>query len=133
MKNYSVRIWVLGLVLAGLTGLVDLLMEKFCVPADVYWGLLFLVALFWALRYYVDRSQVGNPNQWIRRAMVSSMIRLMGVLTFLLISVLREGKANLIFVLLFGLYFILFLLFEMSEKRINLRPDSNHGPQKENA
>ena len=133
MKNYSVRIWVLGLILAGLTGLVDVFMDKFCVPADVYWGLLFLVALFWALRYYVDRSQVGNPNQWIRRAMFSSMIRLMGVLTFLLISVLREGKANLIFVLLFGLYFILFLLFEMSEKRINLRPDLNHGPQKENA
>ena len=133
MKNYSVRIWVLGLILAGLTGLVDVFMDKFCVPADVYWGLLFLVALFWALRYYVDKSQVGNPNQWIRRAMVSSMIRLMGVLTFLLISVLRERKANLIFVLLFGLYFILFLLFEMSEKRINLRPDSNHGPQKENA
>jgi len=133
VKNYSVRIWVLGLILAGLTGLVDVFMDKFCVPADVYWGLLFLVALFWALRYYVDRSQVGNPNQWIRRAMFSSMIRLMGVLTFLLISVLREGKANLIFVLLFGLYFILFLLFEMSEKRINLRPDLNHGPQKENA
>jgi len=55
------------------------------------------------------------------------------VLTFLLISVLREGKANLVFVLLFGLYFILFLSFEMSEKRINLRPDSNDGPRKENA
>jgi len=27
----------------------------------------------------------------------------------------------------------LFLLFEMSEKRINLRPDSNDGPPKENA
>ena len=133
MKKYSVRIWVLGLILAGITGLMDVFLDKFCVPADVYWGLFFLVALFWALRYYVDRSQVGNPNQWIRRAMVSSMIRLTGVLTFLLISVLREGKANLIFVLLFGLFFILFFLFEMSEKRINLRPDSNHGPQKENA
>lgn len=133
MKKYSVRIWVLGLLLGGLTRLADSLSVKLTVVADVYWGLLFLVALFWALRYYVDRSQVSNPNQWIRRAMVSSMIRLMGVLTFLLISVLREGKANLVFVLLFGLYFILFLSFEMSEKRINLRPDSNDGPRKENA
>ena len=100
MKKYSVRIWVLGLVLGGLTRLADSLSVKLTVVADVYWGLLFLVALFWALRYYVDRSQVSNPNQWIRRAMVSSMIRLMGVLTFLLISVsncapaLAKGAEN---------------------------------------
>ena len=133
MKLYSVRIWVLGAVLGIITGVVDFMSSKITVIADVYWALLFLVSLFWALRYYVDRSQVANPNQWIRRAMISSMMRLMGVLTFLLISVWRQGKANLVFVMAFGLYFILFLLFEMSEKRINLRPDSNDGPPKENA
>ena len=133
MKLYSVRIWVLGAVLGIITGVVDFMSSKITVIADVYWALLFLVSLFWALRYYVDRSQVANPNQWIRRAMISSMMRLMGVLTFLLISVLRQGKANLVFVMAFGLYFILFLLFEMSEKRINLRPESNDGPPKENA
>ena len=133
MKTYSVRLWVLGCLLGLVTGVVDYFNAKIVVPADVYWGLVFLVSLFWALRYYVDRSQVANPNQWIRRAMISSMIRLMGVLTFLLISVLRQGKANVVFVIAFGLYFILFLLFEMSEKRINLRPDSNDGPPKENA
>lgn len=132
MKLYSVRIWVLGVVLGVMTGVLDFVSAKIMVTPDVYWGLLFLVSLFWALRYYVDRSQVANPNQWIRRAMISSMMRLMGVLTFLLISVLRQGKANLVFVMAFGLYFILFLLFEMSEKRINLRPDSNDGPPKEN-
>ena len=133
MKLYSVRIWVLGAVLGMITEVVDFMSAKITVIADVYWALLFLVSLFWALRYYVDRSQLANPNQWIRRAMISSMMRLMGVLTFLLISVLRQGKANLVFVMAFGLYFILFLLFEMSEKRINLRPDSNDGPPKENA
>jgi hypothetical protein len=133
VKTYSVRLWVLGCLLGLVTGVVDYFNAKFVVTADVYWGLVFLVSLFWALRYYVDRSQVANPNQWIRRAMISSMIRLMGVLTFLLISVLRQGKANIVFVIAFGLYFILFLSFEMSEKRINLRPDSNDGPSKENA
>jgi len=133
VKLYSVRIWVLGAVLGMITEVVDFMSAKITVIADVYWALLFLVSLFWALRYYVDRSQVANPNQWIRRAMISSMMRLMGVLTFLLISVLSQGKANLVFVMAFGLYFILFLLFEMSEKRINLRPDSNDGPPKENA
>jgi len=133
VKTYSVRLWVLGCLLGLVTGVVDYFNAKIVVLADVYWGLVFLVSLFWALRYYVDRSQVANPNQWIRRAMISSMIRLMGVLTFLLISVLRQGQANVVFVIAFGLYFILFLLFEMSEKRINLRPDSNDGPPKENA
>lgn len=133
MKTYSVRLWVLGCLLGLVTGLFDYLNAKIIVTADVYWGLVFLVSLFWALRYYVDRSQVANPNQWIRRAMISSMIRLMGVLTFLLISVLRQGKADIVFVITFGLYFILFLSFELSEKRINLRPDSNDGPSKENA
>jgi hypothetical protein len=133
VKTYSVRLWVLGCLLGLVTGLFDYLNAKIIVTADVYWGLVFLVSLFWALRYYVDRSQVANPNQWIRRAMISSMIRLMGVLTFLLISVLRQGKADIVFVITFGLYFILFLSFEMSEKRINLRPDSNDGPSKENA
>jgi len=133
VKLYSVRVWILGAALGIITWVVDFMSAKITVIADVYWALLFLVSLFWALRYYVDRSQVANPNQWIRRAMISSMMRLMGVLTFLLISVLRQGKANLVFVMAFGLYFILFLLFEMSEKRINLRPDSNDGPPKENA
>ena len=94
MKTYSVRLWVLGCLLGLVTGLFDYLNAKIIVTADVYWGLVFLVSLFWALRYYVDRSQVANPNQWIRRAMISSMIRLMGVLTFLLISVLRQGIKN---------------------------------------
>ena len=133
MKTYSVRLWVLGCLLGIVTKAVDYFNAKVFVTADIYWGLVFLVSLFWALRYYVDRSQVANPNQWIRRAMISSMIRLMGVLTFLLISVLRQGKADLVFVTAFGLYFILFLSFEMSEKRINLRPDSNDGPSKGNA
>jgi hypothetical protein len=102
VKTYSVRLWVLGCLLGLVTGVVDYFNAKIVVPADVYWGLVFLVSLFWALRYYVDRSQVANPNQWIRRAMISSMIRLMGVLTFLLISVLRQGKANVVFVIAFG-------------------------------
>lgn len=133
VKTYSIRLWVLGGLLGVITKMIDIFSTSLVVNNDVYWGLVFLVSLFWSLRYYVDKSQVSNPNQWIRRAMISSMLRLMGVLTFLLISVLRQGKANVVFVISFGLYFILFLSFEMSEKRINLRPDSNDGPSKENA
>lgn len=122
----------MGCILGLITKLVEFFNADLVVTADVYWGLVFLVSIFWSLRYFVDKSQVSNPNQWVRRAMISSMLRLLGVLTFLLISVLRQGKPNVVFVLLFGLYFILFLLFEMSEKRINLRPNSEDGSAEEN-
>ena len=123
----------LGVMMALSTLLADLVSKKVSVPVDAYFGLLYLVLIFWALRYYVSKSSITNPNQWVRRAMTSSMLRLLAVLTFLLITLINRGKADLVFTSAYCLYFLLFLLFEMSEKRSNLRPDSNNGPQKENA
>ena len=125
----------MGLVvmMALSTLLADWVSKKVSVPVDAYFGLLYLVLIFWALRYYVSKSSITNPNQWVRRAMTSSMLRLLAVLTFLLITLINRGKADLVFTSAYCLYFLLFLLFEMSEKRSNLRPDSNNGPQKENA
>ncbi len=123
----------LGVMMALSTLLADWVSKKVSVPVDAYFGLLYLVLIFWALRYYVSKSSVTNPNQWVRRAMTSSMLRLLAVLTFLLITLINRGKADLVFTSAYCLYFLLFLLFEMSEKRINLRPDSNDGPPKENA
>ena len=123
----------LGVMMALSTLLADWVSKKVSVPVDAYFGLLYLVLIFWALRYYVSKSSIKNPNQWVRRAMTSSMLRLLAVLTFLLITLINRGKADLVFTSAYCLYFLLFLLFEMSEKRSNLRPDSNNGPQKENA
>ncbi|MEY3096799.1 MAG: hypothetical protein RLZZ548_745 [Bacteroidota bacterium] len=123
----------LGVMMALSTLLADWVSKKVSVPVDAYFGLLYLVLIFWALRYYVSKSSITNPNQWVRRAMTSSMLRLLAVLTFLLITLINRGKADLVFTSAYCLYFLLFLLFEMSEKRSNLRPDSNNGPQKENA
>ena len=123
----------LGVMMALSTLLADWVSKKVSVPVDAYFGLLYLVLIFWALRYYVSKSSITNPNQWVRRAMTSSMLRLLAVLTFLLITLINRGKADLVFTSAYCLYFLLFLLFEMSEKRINLRPDSNDGPPKENA
>lgn len=120
-------------MMAVSTFLADWVSAKVSVPVDAYVGLLYLVVIFWSLRYYVSRANISNPNQWVRRAMTSSMLRLLAVLTFLLITLLNRGKADLVFTSAYCLYFLLFLLFEMSEKRSNLRPDSNNGPQKENA
>lgn len=123
----------LGVMMALSTLLADWVSKKVSVPVDAYFGLLYIVLIFWALRYYVSKSSIMNPNQWVRRAMISSMLRLLAVFTFLLITLINRGKADLVFTSAYCLYFILFLLFEMSEKRINLRPDSNDGPPKENA
>jgi hypothetical protein len=123
----------LGVMMALSTLLADWVSKKVSVPVDAYFGLLYIVLIFWALRYYVSKSSITNPNHWVRRAMISSMLRLLAVFTFLLITLINRGKADLVFTSAYCLYFILFLLFEMSEKRINLRPDSNDGPPKENA
>lgn len=133
MREYNIKIVGLGLMMALSTLLADWVSKKVAVPTDAYVGLLYLVIIFWSLRYYVSKSSVSNPNQWVRRAMTSSMLRLLAVLTFLLITLINRGKADLVFTSAYCLYFLLFLLFEMSEKRSNLRPDSNNGPQKENA
>ena len=133
VREYNIKIVGLGIMLGLSTWAADWLSAKVSVPTDAYVGLVYMVVIFWALRYYVSKSNIANPNQWIRRAMTSSMLRLLAVLTFLLITLLNRGKADLAFASAYCLYFLLFLLFEMSEKRSNLRPDSNNGPQKENA
>jgi Ca2+/Na+ antiporter len=133
VKEYNIKIVGLGLMMGVSTWLADWVSNKVSVSIDAYVGLIYLVLIFWSLRYYVSKASVSNPNQWVRRAMTSSMLRLLAVLTFLLITLVNRGKADLVFTSAYCMYFLLFLLFEMSEKRSNLRPDSNNGPQKENA
>ena len=132
MREYNIKIVGLGLMMALSTLLADWVSKKVAVPTDAYVGLLYLVIIFWSLRYYVSKSSVSNPNQWVRRAMTSSMLRLLAVLTFLLITLINRGKADLVFASAYCLYFLLFLLFEMSEKRSNLRPNSEDGSAEEN-
>jgi Ca2+/Na+ antiporter len=133
VKEYNIKIIGLGLMMGLSTWLADVFSAKVAVPMEAYLGIVYMTIIFWALRYYVSKSSISNPNQWVRRAMTSSMLRLLAVLTFLLITLINKGKADLVFACVYCLCFILFLLFEMSEKRSNLRPDSNNGPQKENA
>ncbi len=105
------------------TYLADLSSSKIEVPADTYFGLVYLLIVFWLLRFYVSRSAISNPNQWVRRTMSSSMLRLMAVTIFMIITFVNHGKADLLFVIPYGLYFLLFLLFEMSKKSSKLRPE----------
>ncbi|MDA1182570.1 MAG: hypothetical protein O3B82_03130 [Bacteroidetes bacterium] len=105
------------------TYLADLCSRKIQVPIDTYFGLLYLLLVFWLLRFYVSRSAISNPNQWVRRTMSSSMLRLVAVSIFMIITFVNRGKADLLFAIPYCLYFLLFLVFEMSKKSSNLRPD----------
>lgn len=131
MRGYIIRLLFFGVLLGLLTKAFDI--WKGTVPFYTYFGLAFLGLVFWSLRYYVSKSSVSNPNQWVRRTMISSMLRMMAALAFLLITFLNQGKGDVVFAFTYCLYFLFYILFEMFEKRSNLRPDSHDGPKTRNA
>ncbi len=93
-------------------------------------GLMFLVFLFGITHWFVSRAPKNNPNIAIRRLMLSSMLRLAGASLFLLIQLYADfrsnstGKPNVWPVMVYALFFVSLLVFEIFEKRANLRPDS---------
>jgi len=65
-----------------------------------------------------------NPNQGIRRLMISSMIRLFVVVIYLGISLYNFRPLELKNVLIYVFSFLLYLFFDIYEMRTKLRPDS---------
>ena len=108
------------------TYMADLFSPKVLLPSYTYLGLVYLFLVFISLKVWVTKAEgLENKNKWVRRTMISSMLRMFLALVFLVITFVNEGKADIPFTVLYCVYFILFLLFEISEKRINLRPDSS--------
>jgi len=89
-----------------------------------------LVFLFGITHWFVSRAPKNNPNSAIRRLMLSSMLRLAGSTLFLLIQLYSNFKAvpaqkiHVVPVLVYAVFFVSLLVFEIIEKRANLRPDS---------
>lgn len=94
-------------------------------------GLLFLVFLFGITHWFVSRAPKNNPNSAIRRLMLSSMLRLAGASLFLLIQLYTdfrshpEQKPHVWPVLVYAIFFVSLLAFELFQKGANLRPDSD--------
>lgn len=123
MKYY--RLFGFTMMMGMATYFADLMSSKITLPGYTYTGLLFQALVFgFFSRYVSGADKASNPNKWVRRTMVASMGRMILLLTYMLITFVNVGKANVIFAVLYCIYFILFLLFEISEKRTNLRPDS---------
>lgn len=100
---------------------------------SIYFAGFFQFAVFVLLRWFVVKSNPQNPNSSIRRLMIASMLRMLFILMFLVITMINQGKANIPWTIVYCLYFILFLVFDFSEKHTNLRPDSERAEKIQNA
>lgn len=126
MKIASYRNYAFVAMMGMATYMADVFSPKVNLPGYTYVGLIYLFLVFALLKMWVSKSEgLENKNKWVRRTMISSMLRMFLALIFLVITFVNSGKADVPFTVLYCVYFVLFLLFEISEKRINLRPDSS--------
>ena len=126
MKFSTYRNYAFVAMMAMATYMADLFSPKVHVPVYTYIGLIYLFLVFAFLKVWVGQAErLANKNKWVRRSMVASMLRMVLALLFIVITFINNGKADIPFTVLYCVYFVLFLLFEISEKRINLRPDSS--------
>ncbi len=119
-RNYAFVV-----MMAMATYLADAFSSKVALPAYTYLGLVYLFLVFTLLKVWVAKAEIlENKNKWVRRSMAASMLRMLLALIFIVITFINTRKADIPFTVLYCVYFVLFLFFEISEKRIKLRPDS---------
>lgn len=122
MKVYSIKMIFVLVALVASTFLGSMFSSlKF--GNSIYFAAFFQFVVFMLVRYFIHKSDANNPNSQIRRIMIGSTLRMLVILIFLVITMLNQVKVNLPWTLLYCLYFLLFLLFDISEKYSNLRPD----------
>ncbi len=90
---------------------------------SIYFAALYQLLVFILLKYFVSRGDQKNANSQIRRIMIASMLRMFLILMFLVITMLNRPEVNIPWTIAYGLYFLLFLMFDISKNHINLRPD----------
>lgn len=131
VNYYTWLIAITGLSAAG-TYLAAVFFLKSDLPPYTYAGLVYL-ALVMALMHYMVHGRKADAKVVVRRMMAATMLRMLLAVTYLLITLANYRPVNLYFVGAYCAYFLLFLLFEISQIRYNLRPDFNQGQNKQNA
>lgn len=130
-RSYNLKLVLIIAVLAASTigaewaGITHL-------PLYTWLGLAYLSALTWLIHKFVTAAS-DNPNSVIRRLMIASIMRMILGLLFLVITLFNVQPMNLHFVIFYCVYFCVFMVFEISQMRANLRPDSKQRPKNENA
>ena len=100
---------------------------------SIYFAAIFQYIVFILLRYFILNGGKNNANAQIRRIMIASTTRMLIILMFLVITMLNQPKVNIPWTIAYGVYFLLFLVFDISEKHTNLRPDLKSSDENGNA
>jgi hypothetical protein len=131
MKSYALKSIVL-LVLFALSLFAYQTVMKVEIPTIAYFGIGFIAGVFNLSHYFVYRDTEISENKRIRRFMLGSMIRLFFIVIFLAISLFNVPQMRIPFVVVYGIFFLLFLFFDILEMRTNLRPDLEPSNKKSN-
>ena len=122
MKVYSYKMVFVFLAVTAST-YFGCMFSSLKLSGIIYFAAFFQLLVFLLVRYFIHQSDQNNPNSQIRRIMIGSTLRMLVILIFLVITMLSQEKVNIPWTLVYCLYFLLFLLFDISEKHSNLRPD----------
>lgn len=130
-RNYSITLLILTTVLAGVSILLSAL-DILNLPSYNWLGLAYLLAITLLIHAFVYAAK-DNANSLIRRLMIASLLRMFLGILFLAVTLFIMQPVNLHFVLSYCVYFCVFMVFEISQMRTNLRPDLKQRPKNENA
>ncbi len=122
MKIYSIKMAFVFVAIVVSTYLGSMF-SNLKLGNSIYFAAFFQLCVFLLLNYYVTVGHKKSGNSQIRRIMIASMLRMFVILIFLIITMLNQPKANIPWTIAYGLYFLLFLIFDISKNHTNLRPD----------
>jgi hypothetical protein len=130
-SRYAIVLLSLSSIMAILSLLAQQ-MNWLQIPWYTWLGLAYLTTITLLIHGFVQAAK-ENPNSVIRRLMVGSMLRMFLGILFLAITLFNVKPVNLHFVILYCIYFCVFMVFEISQMRTNLRPDLKQRPNNGNA
>lgn len=130
-SRYVTRIIILSALLAAISAGLHF-GQVVNLPSYNWFGLIYLLLITLLIHAFVHAAR-DNANSLIRRLMIASILRMFLGILFLGITLYNMKPVNLHFVIFYCLYFCVFMVFEISQMRTNLRPDLKPRPNNGNA
>lgn len=130
-KPHSIKLLVLTSAILILQALVGT-MSPYKITISAIAGVLFLFLLNYVIHNFVHKK-INEPKAFVRRVMSGTMLRLLGAVLFMAITLISSKKMDLFFVVSYLLSFLVFLIFELSEISSNLRLVSKKETKSEDA
>lgn len=128
---YLTRMLILTALLAVIS-LVFQLTGYAQLPVYNWFGLIYLLGVTVLIHAFIEAAR-DRANALIRRLMIGSILRMFLGILFLAVTLYNIKPVNLHFVLFYCVYFCVFMVFEISQMRTNLRPDLKPRPKNGNA